>query len=96
MLGWVVLGSSLTLVIAFAVTTYYYRGRARKTESKNTRLIDKKSLFQNLSKAVNFYSPSLHTRGAKQGEKNDAQCFNFNVVILLGHPVIVCLHVQNQ
>ena len=37
MIGWVVLGSSLTLVIAFAVTTYYYRARARKAESKNTR-----------------------------------------------------------
>lgn len=34
MVAWVVLGSSLTLVIAFAVTTYHYRGRARKAEGK--------------------------------------------------------------
>ena len=37
MAAWVVLGSSLTLVIAFAVTTHHYRGRARKAEGK-TRL----------------------------------------------------------
>ena len=34
MVAWVVLGSSLTLVIAFAVTTHHYRARARKAEGK--------------------------------------------------------------
>ena len=35
MLGWVGLGSTITMVIAFAVTTYYYRGRARRAERDN-------------------------------------------------------------
>ena len=34
MAAWVVLGSTLTLVIAFAVTTHHYRARARKAEGK--------------------------------------------------------------
>ena len=35
MLGWVGLGSTITMVVAFAVTTYYYRGRARRAERDN-------------------------------------------------------------
>ena len=34
MAAWVVLGSTFTLVIAFAVTTHHYRARARKAEGK--------------------------------------------------------------
>ena len=41
MLGWVGLGSTITMVVAFAVTTYYYRGRARRAERDNSRHGDK-------------------------------------------------------
>ena len=38
MLAWVVLGSAITLVVAFAVTTNYYRRRARKAERRSSPL----------------------------------------------------------
>ena len=50
MIGWVVLGSSLTLVIAFAVTTNYYRGRARKAERKtNSTFSRTKAIYKDVT-----------------------------------------------
>lgn len=77
MAAWVVLGSTLTLVIAFAVTTHHYRGRARKAEGKtrpttsgndvnNTKYIYKDVEVENGS--------SVHKNNHSGGQSRKYQC----------------------
>ena len=46
MLAWVVLGSSLTLVIALSVTTYHYRNKVHVTERKYRTVKEQQFTFE--------------------------------------------------
>ena len=64
-MGWVVLGSSLTLVIALAVTTYHYRGRARKAEKKDSSSNGSRTKSSSSEGSHRLSNPARHERRYK-------------------------------